>query len=128
MYVSKHTHKADHRYPWIGGTYELLRLTHKGKDHEPSDQVETGIEPKCSRWRHDGLHTRKRQAQDTSECVVDAHGPGHTLLTVDRGKYLGTVLECHRSFAKRVHDGEQVHEQHHRSDSRAAAKGRIVIE
>ena len=103
-------HKADHRDPWMGGTYELLRLTHKGKDHEPSDQVETSIESERSRRRHDGLHARECQAQNTSECVVDAHGPGHTLLTVDRGKYLGTVLECHRSFAKRVHYREQVHE------------------
>jgi hypothetical protein len=112
----------------MGSTYELLRLTHKGKDHEPSDQVKTGIEPKCTCRRHDGLHARERQAQDTSECVVDAHGPGHALLTVDRGEHLGTVLECHRSFAERVHDSEQVHEQHHRPDPRASAEGRIVIE
>lgn len=121
VYVSKHTHKADHMHPWIGGTYELLRLTHKGKNHEPSDQVETSIEPKRSRRRHDGLHAGERQTQDTSECIVDAHGPSHALLTMDRGKHLGTVLEGHRSFAKRVHNSEEVHEQHHGPDSRASA-------
>jgi hypothetical protein len=86
----------------MGGTCKLFRLTHKGKDHKPSDQVETSIEPKCSRWRHDGLHARERQAQDTSECVVDAHGPGHALLTMDCGEHLGTVRTAPQArFARR---------------------------
>ncbi len=33
-----------------------------------------------------------------TESVVDANGPGHSLLTLDGGKDLGRVLESNRAF------------------------------
>jgi hypothetical protein len=40
--------------------------------------------------------------------VVDAHSPGHSLLTLNSGEHLSRVLEGHWTFSQRVHDGEQV--------------------
>lgn len=45
-----------------------------------------------------------------TEGVVDADGPSHALLTLDRGEDLGRVLEGHRAFTQRVADREQVDE------------------
>lgn len=42
--------------------------------------------------------------------VVDGHGPGHALLTLDRGEDLGRVLEGHGALAQRVGNGEEVDE------------------
>ena len=106
-------------------TYELLRLAHEAEDHEPGDQVQSSVEAKSTRRRHDGLHTWERQTEDTSERVVDADSPGHTLLAVDCGEHLCRILEGDWSFAERVHDGEEVDEQHHRADLRAST-ARIV--
>ena len=90
-------------------TYELLGLAHEAEDHEPSDQVQAGVEAECTGLCHDCGHTWECKAQDTGEGVVDAHSPGHALLTVNCGEDLGAVLESDRSFAERVHDGEEVH-------------------
>ena len=65
---------------------ELLSLAHETEDHEPGDQVEAGVETEGTGGRHDGPHTGKGEGEDTSEGVVDADSPGHTLLTLDGGE------------------------------------------
>ena len=45
-----------------------------------------------------------------TKSVVDAHGPGHSLLTLDGWENLGRVLECDWSFTKRVHNRKEVDE------------------
>lgn len=57
---------------------------------------------------HDGGHTWEGKTKNASEGIVDAHSPGHALLTLDRGENLGRVLESDGTFSERVHDGEQV--------------------
>jgi len=42
--------------------------------------------------------------------VVDADSPCHALLTLDCREDFGRVLECDRSFSKRVHDCEEIDE------------------
>lgn len=41
-----------------------------------------------------------------TEGVVNAHGPRHSLLTLDGGEDLGRVLEGHGAFTQGVTDGE----------------------
>ena len=43
-----------------------------------------------------------------TESVVDADGPGHSLLTLDGGEYLSRVLESNGSLAQGVADGKEV--------------------
>lgn len=45
-----------------------------------------------------------------TESVVDANGPGHSLLTLNRREHLGRVLESDWPLAQRVGDGEEVDE------------------
>lgn len=79
---------------------------------------------------HDSLHSREGQSEDTSythsqreisvdldwigkcftESVVDANGPGHSLLTLDCGEHFCRVLECDRPFTQRVADSKEVDE------------------
>lgn len=78
-----------------------------------------------TRLSHDGLHSRECQAKNAgfifvrkrtvhlshevlTESVVDADGPGHSLLTLDGGEYLSRVLESNGSFAQGVADGKEV--------------------
>lgn len=68
---------------------ELLRLADETEDHEPGDQVQTGVEAKGTRGRHDVLHAGEGQTQNTGECVVDAHRPCHALLTLNRWEHFG---------------------------------------
>lgn len=42
--------------------------------------------------------------------VVDAHGPSHALLTLNRREDLSRVLESYRSFSQGIADGKEVHE------------------
>ena len=42
--------------------------------------------------------------------VVDAHGPGHTLLTLDGGEDLGRVLEGDGSLTQAVGNSEEIDE------------------
>jgi hypothetical protein len=55
-------------------------------------------------------HARKCRAQHRGEKVVDKHGPGHALLTLDGGEYLRTVHERNRALAHRVEHGEDIEE------------------
>jgi hypothetical protein len=51
-----------------------------------------------------------------TEGVVDAHGPSHALLTLNRREYLGGILEGDRAFSQRVTYSEKIHEENHRTD------------
>ena len=55
-------------------------------------------------------HGREGQTQNTSESVVDADSPSHTLLTLDGREDLSRVLEGNGSFAEGVGDREQIDE------------------
>lgn len=110
------------------GTYELLGLTQEAEDHEPGDQVQPSVEAERTGLGHDGGHTREGKTKDTSEGVVDAHSPGHALLTVDGGKDLGTVLESDWSLTERVCDGEEVDKEYDGTDASATAQLRVVVE
>jgi hypothetical protein len=56
---------------------QLLSFSNEAEDHEPGYKVESSVETEGSSWRHNGLHSRERQTQDTSykqhvsECLVD---------------------------------------------------------
>ena len=52
-----------------------------------------------------------------TECVVDADGPGHALLTLDGGEHFGGVLESDRSFSHGVGDGKDVDESNAKNKS-----------
>ena len=45
-----------------------------------------------------------------TECVVDADGPSHSLLTLNGREHLGGVLESDGPFTQGVADGEEVDE------------------
>lgn len=60
-----------------------------------------------------------------TESVVDAHGPCHTLFTLDSREHFSRVLECYWSFSERIADREKVHKQHDRTDL-GSARARIV--
>jgi len=45
-----------------------------------------------------------------TKSVVDANGPGHALLSLNRGKHLGGVLESHGAFSQGIADGEEINE------------------
>ena len=102
---------------------ELLCLADEAEDHEPSDEIQTSVEAEGTGRCHDGLHARESQGQDTgydgvsaalscrqeytlTKGVVDAHSPGHTLLTLNGGEHLSGILECHGAFAKGIADRE----------------------
>lgn len=93
---------------------ELLRLSDEAEDHEPSDQVQTGVKTECTGSRHDPVHTGERQAEDAGEGVVDAHGPGHALLTLDGGEDLSGILEGDWAFSEGVRDREEIDEAKYR--------------
>ena len=95
---------------------ELLGLADEAEDHEPRYEVEAGVEPERTGGRHDGLHAGEGQRKDAGEGVVDAHGPGHALLTLDGGEHLGGVLESDGALSERVADGEEVDEEHDGTD------------
>jgi len=56
---------------------QLLSFSNEAEDHEPGYEVESSVETEGSSWRHDRLHSRKRQTEDTSyeeyisRCSVD---------------------------------------------------------
>lgn len=56
------------------------------------------------------LHGWVGERQDSGKGVVDAHRPGHSLLTLDGGEHFGGVLEGDGSFAQGIHDCEEVDE------------------
>ena len=85
--------------------------------------IETGVESKGSSGRHDGLHAREGQTEDTSESVVDADGPSHSLLTLDGREDFGGVLESYRTLSQGIADGKKVDKQDDWSDLRASATG-----
>lgn len=45
-----------------------------------------------------------------TEGIVDADGPGHTLLTLDGGEHFGRILESNGAFAERVTNREEIDE------------------
>lgn len=94
-----------------------------------------------SSWRHDCLHTRESDGQDTScllvyapaarwarqltEKVVDEDDPRHSLFSLNGREHFGRVLESDRTFTKRVTDSEEVDEEHDGSNS-AGSASRVV--
>ncbi|KAI6750394.1 hypothetical protein HG530_014675 [Fusarium avenaceum] len=71
----------------------LLGLTNEAENHAPSDKVESGVEAESSCGSHDILHSGEGQAKNTSEGVVNADGPSHTLLSLDGRENLSRVLK-----------------------------------
>ena len=104
---------------------ELLGFSDETEDHEPGDKIEPSVETEGSSWSHYVLHSREGQAENASESVVDANGPSHSLLTLNRRKHFGRILESDRSFTQRVGDCEEVHEQNHWSYFFATAARRF---
>jgi len=49
-----------------------------------------------------------------TESVVDAHGPCHSLLSLNGGEHLGGVLESDWSLSQGVADSEEVDESRRR--------------
>jgi hypothetical protein len=125
---------------------ELFGFSDEAENHEPSDEVETGVEADYSCGQYlikviivDGyshapvgvmtvfmrgkvklriparnnisqIELRDLEPGGLTEGVVNANGPSHALLTLDRGEDFGRVLEGHRAFTQRVADREQVDE------------------
>ena len=52
-----------------------------------------------------------------TESVVDANGPSHSLLSLNRREHLGRVLESDWSFTQRVADSKEVDEPSRRKRS-----------
>jgi hypothetical protein len=89
---------------------ELLGLSDEAENHAPGYEIEPGVKTEGASRAHDSLHSREGQRKDTSEGVVDADSPGHTLFTLDGGENLCRVLEGNRAFSEGVADGEEVDE------------------
>ena len=102
---------------------QLLRLPHEAVDHAPCDQVEASVESESTSGCHDCLHARECKTEDTSEGVVDAHGPSHALLTLDGGEDLGRVLESNGTLTQRVGDCEEVDEENDGADLSTGRRG-----
>jgi len=96
---------------------QLFSFSNEAEDHKPGYEIESSVETEGSCWRHDGLHSRERQTEDTSykeyvseilvilgserltKGVVNAHGPSHSLLTLNGREHLSGVLERNWPFA-----------------------------
>lgn len=50
------------------------------------------------------------QERRLTKSVINADGPGHPLLSLNRGEHFRGVLKGDRSFTKGVHDCEEVYE------------------
>lgn len=87
-----------------GGTYQsaLLGFWQEQEDHDESNDVQAGVEGKCTRGSHGRKHTRERNRQNGRPEQTCRHGPGHADLAMRQWKHLGRVCERHGAFTRRV--------------------------
>jgi len=99
---------------------KLLSFSDEAEDHDPRHDIKSSVEAECTCGCHDTAHAWEGEREDSGKSVVDADNPGHALLTLDGRKDLGRVLEGDRTFAERVHDGEEVDKENDRPNLCAA--------